>query len=375
MKKNNFKNLIALSLVLSMIASLNTFGANVVYSPGSNGGNTNNVSPLDDPSLKIGVGSNVVTPEQASVISSIVVQNNNTAAPVSSPDAFIMNDFSASPTGASMAATNPTGALTNANITTPAPSISAPTYILFNATTNRIYTSKNCDDHYDPAGLANLMTAYIATKYLKMDSILTVKREAVKGVDKDAAIAALDVGDKITLKDCLASMFVKGCVDSANVIATNICPSIEEFVKLMNATAKTLSLSNTYFTNPSGINDESQQSSARDMAIIMSKVCENNELIELLSLYQYELPKAVRRDKLLLYSKNSHLNKANSGYNADVVCSRMGYNKKANYCIASMMSYNGNRIFAIILKAQGTQFSDTKKLLEYGKLACAEDQK
>ena len=110
--------------------------------------------------------------------------------------------------------------MTTKNIITEKPkNINAPTYALINASTNQIYDTKNTTEKYDPSGLTNLMTAYIASQYLKMDQVLTVKATAVGGLDKDASIIALRAGDKILVKDALVSMMVKGAVDAANVIA------------------------------------------------------------------------------------------------------------------------------------------------------------
>lgn len=248
---------------------------------------------------------------------------------------------------------------------------SAPTFALINANTKHIYATKNQNTKYNPSGLTNLMTAYVATQYLKMDSLLKVNATAVKGIEKDASIAALDVGDTITLKDALASMFVKGCVDSANVVAENVSNSIEEFVNLMNVTATSLGLTNTHFVDPSGIGKN--ESTAMDMAIIMAKVCENPELVKLLSLHEYVLPAAKRRDKLHLWSKNTQLNKDNSTYNADIAASRLAFTNASKWCIASMMNYYNNNIIAVVLKAEGSQFGDTKKLMEFGKIATTED--
>lgn len=379
MRKNNLLkfNIITAALIITLSSFTS---AAVIYAPGANEVAT---TPLNDPVLNPIENGGSVSDEAAAAISQIVIKNTNVATQVNSPVAVPQ------PTAAQTAAMTPNGVqptlITNSNnLTTSsftiknvlgekAPEISAPAYILINATTKHIYAAKDMNSRYEPAGLANLLTAYIATQKFSMDTILTVNGTAVKGVDKDAAIAAIDVGDTITLKDALASMFVKGCVDSANVVAENVSGSIDEFVKLMNETAKSLGCNNSYFVNPSGINNEGQQCSALDIAVVMAKCCENPELVELLSLPQYTLPAAKRRDKLLMYSKNSQLLKANSTYNADVAASRMGYNTKARYCIASLMNYSGNQIIAVVLKANGSQFSDTKKLLEYGKIACTED--
>lgn len=317
----------------------------------------------------------VVTEPNKTVISNV----NNVATPVASPVAQATQQPATPLTGT--AAYNVGVNLANnvnlSNFTTKTintakiPETSAPTFALINAHTRHIYGVKNQNTKYNPSGLTNLMTAYIATQYLKMDSVLNVNRSAVTGIAKDASIAALNAGDTITLKDALASMFVKGCVDSANVVAENVANSITEFVNLMNVTATSLGLTNTHFVDPSGIGKN--ESTALDMAIIMAKVCENPELIQLLSLYEYELPAAKKRDKLHLWSKNSQLNKDNSTYNADVTSSRLAFTNASKWCISSMMSYYNNNVIAVVLKAEGSQFSDTKKLLEFGKIATTED--
>lgn len=367
-------------MITTLIASFSLeANASIIYSPGTVRGGT--ITPLTDPALNPIPNANagIVTPTAAASISQIVIQNNF-AQPVSIPQGSLINSAPGNVTGTT-GTTNTAILNTGFNIKNISGTdeikkiINAPAYVLVNATTNSFYVGKDYDAKYDPAGLANLMTAYIATTFFKMDDVLKVKSSAVRGVDKDASIAALNDGDTITLKDAIASMFVKGCVDSANVIAENVSGNIADFVTLMNKTAKVLGLENTTFTNPSGINDDQQLASCHDLAIIMGKVCENEDLVKLMSLSEYVLPAAKRREKLVLYSKNSQLGKANSSYNPDLACSRLGYNSKANYCVASMTNYKGNHIIAIILSAKGSQFSDTKKLLDFGKVACEEDSR
>ena len=347
--------------------------------------NANIVSDYDFNQMN---GTGQITSGDIAAIKQIVVADpvrtvstnvNNVATPVASPVAQVTQQLAAPLTGAAAysAGVNLANNVNLTNFTTKTintakvPETTSPTFALINANTRHIYAVKNQNTKYNPSGLTNLMTAYIATQYLKMDSVLTVNRTAVRGIDKDASIAALDVGDTITLKDALASMFVKGCVDSANVVAENVSNSIAEFVNLMNVTATSLGLTNTAFVDPSGIGKN--ESTALDMAIIMAKVCENPELVNLLSLHEYELPAVKRRGKLHLWSKNSQLNKDNSTYNADVTASRLAFTNASKWCISSMMSYYNNNIIAVVLKAEGSQFGDTKKLLEFGKIATTED--
>lgn len=262
--------------------------------------------------------------------------------------------------------------ITTKNIIAEKPkNINAPSFALINASTNQIYDTKNTTEKYDPSGLTNLMTAYIASQYLKMDQVLNVNATAVGGLDKDASIVALRAGDKITVKDALVSMMVKGAVDAANVIAESVAGSKASFVALMNTTAASLGLQNTKFVDPAGIN-EGNESTALEMAVIMAKVCEVPELAEYMGITQYTLPATQKREKLIIYNRNTQLTKEAATYNADVAASRLAHTSKAKFCIASMMNQNNNKIIAVVLKAEGTQFSDTKKLFEFAKVAVAE---
>ena len=249
--------------------------------------------------------------------------------------------------------------------------ISAPSYAIINATTNQIYDMKDQTTKYNPAGLTNLMTAYIAVSNLSLDTKLKVNSTALYNIDKDASIIALSSKDSITLRDAIAAMFVKGAVDAANVIAENVAGNKASFVNFMNETATSMGLQNTHFTDPAGIL-ENNESSALEMAIIMAKVCEKPELVELLSLSQYTFPKVERREELITYNKNSLLNRESGSYNVDVVASRMSFTTNSKHCISSLMNYNNQKIIAVVLKAEGSQFSDTKKLFEYAKVAIAE---
>ena len=392
MKKKYF----ILSLIFIIMVCKNAF-ADVIYGPGTN----ESEIPKPDPNAtyyETPQVSTTIDSATAELISQIVVTDptisqveqfgpavgtsqNNVAIQVPTPGnnaQIAMPEATSIPTVPA-----PTNVVTNnlslPNLTVKAttsnavPTTSAPTYAIINATKRHIYATKDQNTKYNPSGLVNLMTAYIAVQYLNMDSTLNVNASALRNIDKDASIAALKNGDKITLKDAIASMFVKGCVDSANVIAENVSGSINTFVELMNTTCTNLGLTNTHFVDPAGINDNNT-STALEMAVIMGKVCENQQLAELLSLYQYTMPATASREKLILYGRNTQLNKEASSYNADVAASRLAYTSNSKFCVASMMNYNNNQIITVVLKAEGSQFNDTKKTLEFGKLSAASDR-
>ena len=393
MKNTKFIKTNILSVALILLLSLNTFSDDFTEKYGPAAYSEQRISEtvssdvlanlVNDDAFITRQGSGIISSADVNAIRQIVLTDasSNVSAPtaasiyngtqVSSPTPLIVEQTAyPTPTGDVISSiVNYDINLNNftvKNITgTKVQDTQAPTYALINATTREIYATKDQNTKYNPSGLTNLMTAYIATRYLNMNSVLTVNSSAVRNLDKDASIAQLSAGDTITLKDALISMFVKGCVDSSNVVAENVAGSISEFVKLMNENAASLGLTNTKFVDPSGIGEN--ETTALDMAIIMAKVCENTELAELLKIYQYTLPAVSKRGKLIIYSRNTQLNKDNATHNADVVASRLAHSSKTKFCIASLMQQNNQNYIAVVLKADGQQFVATKKLFDFAK--------
>jgi len=57
--------------------------------------------------------------------------------------------------------------------------------------------------------------------------------------------------------------------DSANVLAEYIGGDEKGFVELMNKKAQELEMKDTYFTNPTGLYDEKQYTTAYDLAVLI----------------------------------------------------------------------------------------------------------
>lgn len=265
-----------------------------------------------------------------------------------------------------------TAYVANNNLTTAKPKVSAPSAIVVNATTKEIYYFKDPFTGYVPAGLANLMTAYLLLQNKQLTDVLTVSARAVNNLEEGATTAGLRAGDTITVSDAIVAMFIKSCCDVSNCVAENVGGSIENFVAMMNQTAKAMGCVSTNFTNPSGLNNDAQKISSYDMAILLDKVSENPSLAYLMTLSAYTLPATAHRGPLLLTTKNSLMTQGSSRYYNGIAGSRMGYTSKALYTMASYTVYNGQKLIAVVMKANGTQFSDTTKMLDFAKKASTE---
>ena len=72
--------------------------------------------------------------------------------------------------------------------------------------------------------------------------------------------------------DLLRAMFLPSANDAAHAVAVGVAGSVPAFVRLMNRRARELGLHNTHFSNPVGLDQHGNYSSARDlveMALIL----------------------------------------------------------------------------------------------------------
>lgn len=260
----------------------------------------------------------------------------------------------------------------NNNIQAVKPNIAAEGALVVNATTKQIYYSKGGFTAFHPAALTTLVTAHILLSNKSLDDVLVVTASAITGLESGAFTAGLKAGDTITVRDAIACMFVKSCCDVSNVVAENVAGSIQNFVGIMNTTVKSWGCIGTYFTNPTGLNSDKQVTNSYDAAIIMDKVTLNPTLKFLLHQQSYVLPATSLRAAKVLKTSNQLLIEGNKNYYPHLSASKMGYTSKAKYTMASELDYNGQRIIAVVLKANGSQFTDSIKLLNFAKVASLE---
>ncbi len=343
--------------------STDTLAGNTQYSLVSTGDSTSDSGPT--------VKNTNITP--SSEKKNDYASSTNTPSATTTPTANTTSNVANTQQGTNQAVNTDTIIYSaNDNIQAAKPSIDGSAAIIVNATTRQIYFSKGGFTTYQPASLANLVTAAILVANRNLDDELTVSQTAVSALESGATTAGLKAGDKIKVRDALGALFVGSCCDVANVVAENIAGSIAAFVNVMNQTVKSWGCFGTNFVNPTGLNNDAQVTTTYDMAVIMDKATASPTLKIMLQQEAYVLPATASRQAKSLYTRNKLLAKGDSNYYEGISASRMGYTSKALYTIASELDYNGQRFIAVVLKTKNSQWTDTKKLLNFAKIASLE---
>lgn len=140
--------------------------------------------------------------------------------------------------------------------------------------------SRNPDQRLDPASVTKVMTCLLAL-------------ENVKDLDKETASLTTDInnylyeggvdtlggiypGETFCIRDLLYAMMLQSANEAAMMVGKYVSTyggapeggDLEVFAEMMNQKAKEIGAVNTHFANPTGLYDENNYSTAKDLALI-----------------------------------------------------------------------------------------------------------
>ena len=135
------------------------------------------------------------------------------------------------------------------------------------------------DKRICPASMTKVMTVLIACENLKyLNDTVTVTQDAVNyQATHGASGYGLTAGDTMTVQDLLYLIYYRSDTVACLMISEYIAGSESGFVKLMNDKVKAMGLTNTKFSNSTGLYFEGEDyyTTCRDMAAIMAYALEN----------------------------------------------------------------------------------------------------
>lgn len=246
-------------------------------------------------------------------------------------------------------------------------SIQAEGGIVMDADTGTILYGKNIHTTYYPASITKILTALIVIERCDLDEMVTFSHDAVYNVEVGSTSAGLDVGDVLSVRDCLYALLLKSANEAANALAEHVAGSVEAFAELMNARAASLGCQNSHFANPSGLNNPEHYTSAYDMALIGRAALQNSTFMEIDSSLYYHLPVTRNnREGLTVYPGHKMIKKNMPEYYSGALGGKTGYTSLAGNTLVTFAKRGDMTLVAVILNGHSTHYSDTKALLNFG---------
>lgn len=235
----------------------------------------------------------------------------------------------------------------NAHKTLKTSNVYATSFIVIEQSSNKILEGYNYNTQRSVASISKIMSAIIVIENMDVNEYLTVP-EDIKKVDGSSIY--LKVNEKVKVIDLLYGLLLRSGNDAAITLAKGMNNDIQSFVDLMNEKASILSMNNTYFSNPHGldVNDNGNISTAYDMAILYSYCLKNPLFSKIIATKEYQ--KYTNKNKLL------HNYEYCTG-------GKTGYTKKAKRTLLSSASKDDMHLIIVTLNC-GDDFNSHKLTYE-----------
>jgi D-alanyl-D-alanine carboxypeptidase (penicillin-binding protein 5/6) len=253
------------------------------------------------------------------------------------------------------------------------PEIAAKSYILLDLTSNQVLAEREADAPADPASLTKLMTAYVVfsairDKKIAEDQTLPVSLRAWEERKGGGSLMFIEPRHTPKVSDLLRGMIVNSGNDASVALAEGVGGSLPAFIEMMNRQAQAFGLKNTVFKNVTGLTQPGHHSSARDIAVVASRIIKDfPEFYPIYSTRKYRFEGAPA----------SNENNRNVLLQRDPTVDGMktGYTEAAGYCLVASAQRdfpNGKRrLLSVVLNtgSMEARATESQKLLNWGYLA------
>lgn len=213
---------------------------------------------------------------------------------------------------------------------------------------------KNPDSPLLPASTTKIVTALVSLDYYSPETVLKVGKVSVEGQKM-----GLRIGEEMSVRDLLYGLLVYSANDAAEVLAENYSGGRTSFIEAMNVKAKGLSLTNTLFRNPTGLDGNDQVTTARDLIRVASIAMKNPFFAEIVGTKERTVISIDGKIKHKLTNINELL-----GVVPGVLGVKTGWTEFARENLVTYLERDGHKIMIAILGSQD-RFGETKELIDW----------
>lgn len=233
--------------------------------------------------------------------------------------------------------------------------------VLVNLNDDKIIYEKNKEKKASIASLTKIMTAIVVLENVDLNNKIIITNEDMKGLyEQDASLANYKLNEEYTYLEMLYGLLLPSGADCANSLARNVAGSIDNFVTMMNTKKDELNLINTNFSNPTGLDDINNYSTAEEITKLMKYAIKNNTLKQIITTMEY-----TTHDNITL---TNTIKKYSIKYNITlpVEGGKTGNTEEAYGCLTTIANKNNISYLLVLLNAKDhKELQDTKNIYDY----------
>jgi len=217
--------------------------------------------------------------------------------------------------------------------------------------TEDVLHARNADELRYPASLTKMMTLYMVFDALEsgdieLDDKIRVSRHASQ---QPPSKFWLREGDTITVEEAINALVTKSANDVAAAVAEHLGGTEARFANMMTAKARKLGMDRTRFRNASGLPDEDQVTTARDMYRL------SKALFTVHNAYYGYFQTAEYEYRGRAYKNHNSL----LGDVKGVDGIKTGYTRASGFNLASSVERDGRRLIAVVMGGSTSRVRDS----------------
>jgi len=240
------------------------------------------------------------------------------------------------------------------------PGIAAAAWVLNDVTSGQTLAGANADERRDPASLTKLMTAYLVFGALRAKTILPSQMVNVSQLAWKAEGSRMFIEPRrsVTVDELLRGMIVQSGNDASIALAELVGGSEEAFAAKMNAEGARLGMTNTRFTNATGLSNPQHYSTAADIAKLgASLIRDYPEFYPLYALKEFRYNNITQPNRNRLLWTDPHVDGL-----------KTGHTDAAGWCLTASAKRGDRRLLTVVLGAasDAARATEAQKLLNFG---------
>jgi len=242
-----------------------------------------------------------------------------------------------------------------------------------------IVLEKDADAHIYPASMTKMMTCLLAIENLDLSMPHTVLQEEVDAAYVlDLTMAGFAAGETVPLEDIVYGAMLPSGAECCYALASEVTQLQwgyeETFASMMNQKAEELGMTNTHFTNCTGVQDENHYSTCRDMAILLEHALQNETFRKIICSHTYTTPVTPYHENGLTLTSTLFASIGNSILDNDVsiLGGKTGFTDEAGHCLASFAEMDDETEYILVTAGAHSEVNDYTNISDakyiYGQL-------
>jgi D-alanyl-D-alanine carboxypeptidase len=247
------------------------------------------------------------------------------------------------------------------------PSVYAESAIVMEASTGLILYEKNINQTYYPASITKIMTALLAIENSSLGDVVTFSKKAIFDVDLDSSRIGIDVGEQLTMQQCLYAILLESANEVTYAMAEHVAGTMPAFAQMMTERAKSIGCLNTNFVNPHGLHDNNHYTTAYDMALITKEAMKNETFRKIFATRTSQIPPTNIQSEIR-YLRNHHKFILKQDYLYDgCIGGKTGYTSVSKYTLVTVAKRGDLELICVVMRDDSSnhQYIDTQNLLDF----------